>query len=219
MTKHQIPKHVKGIIFDCDGVLVDSEPLSCYSLNILFERNFNIDIGTDYTPVIGTSLKDTISYYFDKYNLNSSNIGELLIEKDQIYKEIAKNALKIFNGIIPFLKEAEKTNYRLSVASSGTYDKINFSLTETHLLRYFEFITSSNEVLKGKPAPDLYLKAAEKFKLSPSECLVFEDSLTGIKAAKQAGMYVVGITNTFDYENLSKKETDLVIDSISEINI
>ena len=219
MMNYTILKNIKGLIFDCDGVLVDSEPLSCYSLNLLFKRKFNVDIGNDYSQVIGTSLKDTISYYFDKHGLNNSNIEELLAEKDQIYMEIAKNTLKPFSGIVSFLDEAEKSNYRIAVASSGSRDKINFNLEETKLLKYFEFITSSTEVLKGKPAPDLFLKAAEKFKFSPSECIVFEDSLTGIKAANQAGMYVVGITNTFDYGKLIKTEADLVIDSISEIII
>jgi HAD superfamily hydrolase (TIGR01509 family) len=219
MPSYIIPPRIKGIIFDCDGVLVDSEPLSCQALNIVFEKHFGIDIGNDYTPVIGTSLKDTISYYFDKYNIKNQYTEELLIEKDDIYQEIAKNNLKSFEGITLFLNDARMKNYKISVASSGTEKKINFSLTEAKLINYFDFITSSSEVKKGKPEPDLFLKAAEKMILDPSLCMVIEDSFSGIEAAKKAGMYVIGITNTFSYEKLSKTQANIILNSISEMSI
>ncbi|MHA1991874.1 MAG: HAD family hydrolase [Candidatus Hodarchaeales archaeon] len=218
MPNYIVPPHIKGIIFDCDGVLVDSEPFSCQALNIVFEKHFGIDIGNDYTPVIGTSLKDTISYYFDKYNIKYQHTEELLIEKDVVYQEIAKNNLKSFEGITLFLKDARMKNYKISVASSGTEKKINFSLTEAKLIDYFDFITSSSEVKKGKPEPDLFLKAAEKMTLDPSLCMVFEDSFSGIEAAKKAGMYVIGITNTFSYEKLSKTQANIILNSISEMS-
>lgn len=219
MTKFIIPRSIKGLIFDCDGVLVDSEPLSCRALNILFENHFGIDIGTDYSPVIGTSLKDSISYYFNKYNINPTNLSNLLEEKEKIYKQIAKNNLKPYEGIEKFLDNVKKWNYYISVASSGSYDKIQFSLTETNLIRFFDQITSSSEVNKGKPEPDLFLKAADKMHLDPSACAVFEDSISGIKAATNAGMFTIGICNTFSYEKLSTTQADVIINSIKEISI
>ena len=208
---------IQGLIFDCDGLLVDSEPLSCRALNVLFEKNFNIDIGTDYTDVLGKTVKDGILIYFKKFNLTYSNIEELLVEKDEIYKDLAAQKLKSFSGVEKFIKYVLEQNYDLAVASSGSLDKINFSLSVTSLLKNFSVITSSSEVLNGKPAPDIFLKTAKKLNLHPHRCIVFEDSIFGIEAAKKAEMTAIGITNSFTQDELIRAGADIAIESFMDL--
>ncbi|MHA2363449.1 MAG: HAD family hydrolase [Candidatus Hodarchaeales archaeon] len=208
---------VNGLIFDCDGLLVDSEPLSCYALNMLFEKYFNVDIGSDYSHVLGKTTKDSLDYYFREFNLSFDDINLLLVEKDQIYQELAKESLKAFPGVREFIKFTLKMGYKLIVASSGSTEKILFSLTKTKLIDHFSTIVSSSEVTYGKPAPDLFLKAAEKLDLNPNQCIVFEDSISGIVAAKKASMLAIGITNTFPSNKLRSAGADLVVGSFSEL--
>ena len=211
---------IKGVIFDCDGVLVDSEPFSCGALNVLFEKYFNIDIGNDYSPVIGSSLKDTFSYYLEKYgitNADQSVLAKIYIEKDEVYKNLAKNKLRPFSGISQFINFCHTYNFRISVGSSGTLNKISFSLKESGLDQYFDVITSADEVKHGKPEPDLFLLTAKKMQIDPKDCLVVEDSLSGIIAGNKAGMYTVGITNTFSRDKLKKADPKLIIDNVMEL--
>jgi len=115
-----------GIIFDNDGVLVDSEYLSCYALNILFENFFGIDIGKDYSNVLGTSDKYAIEYYLTKHSIIEYDIENMVLEKSKIYFQIARDKLKTFPSLEKLLLKLK--NKKLAVASSGSHEKIKFSL-------------------------------------------------------------------------------------------
>ena len=208
-----------AIIFDCDGVLVDSENYSCYALNILLKRHFDLDIGSDYKAVVGKNLKDAFNYYSTQFQLVINNPEQLYKEKDLIYQELAKGKLRTFNGVEQFLSFLQNIGKKIAVASSGELEKILFSLRETHLLKYFpiSMITSSSEVSKGKPFPDLFLKSAEKMNVFSENCLVIEDAVTGVIAGKSAGMNVAGITNTFSTEDLLTAGADVVVREIHEL--
>lgn len=213
-------KSIKGIIFDCDGVLVDSEQYSCGALNVLFQKYFQLDIGIDYSQVIGTSLKDTLAHYINLFNLknvDSALLEKFYTEKDEIYKRIAKGKLKCIEGIPQFLDHCLNYNISISVASSGTLEKIYFSLQETDLLKYFTTISSSDEVVYGKPSPDLFVLTAKKMDIHPENCLVLEDSISGIIAGNNAGMITVGITNTFSREKLAEANPSLIIDNVLDL--
>lgn len=212
--------NIKGIIFDCDGVLVDSEKLSCGALNVVFEKHFNIDIGTDYSNIIGNALADSFFYYFNKFNLellSNSEMQQLYLEKDLAYQNLARGTIKSFPGVIFLIEEIEKLHLYKAVASSGTHNKINFNLTESNLKKYFSVISSADEVEKGKPHPDLFLLTAQKMFLEPQQCAVIEDSLSGIKGAKAANMYAIGVSNTFDKESLLSVGADIVVSRLDEL--
>ena len=210
---------IKAIIFDCDGVLVDSEQYSCYSLNILLKRHFNIDIGNNYQAIIGKYLKDALNYYATRFNFVITDLEQLAQEKYLIYQELAKGKLKTFTGIEPFISFVQNAGKKIAVASSGELERILFSLRETHLLNYFQtsLITTGSEVSKGKPFPDLFLKSAQKIHVDPRDCLVIEDAPTGVIAGKTAGMNVAGITNTFSKEELLTAGADVIVKEIHEL--
>ena len=212
--------NIKGVIFDCDGVLVDSEKLSCGALNVIFEKYFNIDIGTDYSPVIGKSLKDSIGYYLSAFQVklpNTIKLQTLYREKDAAYQNLARNKLQPFSGVNELLEYLKQSSLEITVASSGSHEKIQFNLEQGKLQKYFSIITSADEVQYGKPNPDLFILSAKKLSLDPTNCLVIEDSVSGIKAAKAANMLAVGVTNTFDRKVLLNAGADKIITRLDEL--
>lgn len=211
---------IQGIIFDCDGVLVDSEKLSCGALNVIFEKYFQVDIGTDYSPVTGKSVKDGFKYYIETFHIQvppSLQLSDLYIEKERIYQDSARNSLESFPGVTELLDFLKKPTFSIAVASSGSHEKINFNLTQAKLDSYFSLITSSDEVVHGKPHPDLFLHCAQKIGVDPKHCLVIEDSVSGIKAAKAAKMLAVGVTNTFAEKNLVAAGADKIVTRLDEL--
>lgn len=211
---------IKGVIFDCDGVLVDSEVLSCNALNVIFEKHFKIDIGNDYSPVIGKSVIDGINYYISKHKISvpaSLDITKLGEEKDETFMSLARDTLKSFPGVIILLEYLQTEKISKCVASSGSLEKITFNLQETKLLKYFEIISSSQEVIKGKPNPDLFLLSAKKMNLRPEECVVIEDSVMGIKGAKAAHMMAVGVTTSFKKDDLLLAGADVIITRVDDL--
>jgi len=208
---------VEAILFDCDGVLVDSEYLSTNALNIVFENEFNIDIGRDYTPVIGTSLATALKYYLDLHHIKEFDLDDLKLKKEQAYFQQAKERLRSFDGCDEFLTLVKKKGLKIAVASSGSHEKINFSLTTTGLKNYFEIFCSADDVMKGKPAPDLFIAAASKVGVSPEKCIVIEDSVNGIKATKAAKMYAIGFLGSFDQQTLFQAGADLVVNGYKNL--
>ena len=205
-----------GIIFDNDGVLVDSEYLSCYALNILFENFFGIDIGKDYSNVLGTSDKYAIEYYLTKHSIIEYDIENMVLEKSKIYFQIAIDKLKTFPSLEKLLLKL-KNNKKLAVASSGSHKKIKFSLDQIKCQNYFDYIFSTDDVANGKPNPDIFLHSAKVMKLKVEECVVIEDSINGIRAAKSANMDVIGFTSSFSEEALKGAGADIVIKSFKEL--
>lgn len=212
--------NIQGIIFDCDGVLVDSEKLSCGALNVIFEKYFQVDIGTDYSHVTGKSLKDGFKYYIETHHIQvppSLDLTELYVEKDRVYQNSAKNNLQSFPGVVDLLNFLKKTTFSIAVASSGSHEKIDFNLTQAKLDSYFSIISSADEVAHGKPHPDLFLLCAQKMGVDPKHCLVIEDSVLGIKAAKAANMLAVGVTNTFAKKSLVTAGADMIVTRLDEL--
>lgn len=205
------------MIFDCDGVLVDSEAMSCYSLNLVFEKEYEIDIGNDYSEVLGTSLIHSLTYFLNKFNIKNYDILHLAASKEAAYFSLAKNKLRSFENCSAFIDLLKSKGFSVSVGSSGSIEKIKFSLTQVNLLKKFEFITSSSEVEKGKPNPDLFLECSKKINVDPSNCIVIEDSVNGIKAAKTANMFTIGLTTSFNSTVLKEAGADLIIDHYAQL--
>ncbi|MCE7736772.1 MAG: HAD family phosphatase [Candidatus Heimdallarchaeota archaeon] len=209
--------HIEAVIFDCDGVLVNSEALSCYALNVVFEENFGIDIGTNYSPIIGTSLDFALNYYFKKYDVKDYDIEELKLQKEKAYFSLAESELDTFDLCESFIQLLRFRSIKIAVASSGSHEKIEFSLNEVDLLKYFENRYSSQDVKNGKPHPDLFLHTAESIGVSPDKCLVIEDSVNGIIAGVNAGMNVIGFPGSFPNQDLMKAGATYLVKGYYEL--
>ncbi len=208
----------KSIIFDVDGVLVDSEKLSCKALNLAIKRLWDIDIGNDYTSVIGKSNEDAIRYYLNEFGkqISENDIKYTSNIKTQIYFELAQSDLHTFPGIHDALNEL-KSEYILGVASSGSLKKIKFSLSKVNLLHFFSYISTVDEVKRGKPYPDIFVHTMKKMQILPKNTIVIEDSIPGIKAAKNSGAYTIGFSSTYNADKLIDNGADVVIDTYFEL--
>jgi len=201
------------IVFDCDGVLVDSEIISA---NVLVEYLGSLDIHIEYDYVqsqyLGRSFSYVVEDVTDKYNVSlPDNLEEIYQQKLQ---HAFNNELKPIQGIADILSHLS-VDYCL--ASSSSLKRIKNSLDITSLTQWFrDRIFSAEQVENGKPAPDLFLLAADVMAYSPDNCLVIEDSLSGVQAAKTAGMEVIRFIGG---SHLKHKKTQILSDKNMNIPV
>lgn len=200
----------KCIIFDCDGVLVDSEPIGNQVLvDLANTYGANIDLAYAMKHFKGSFLEDC--------KIKIAKLAKVELPKDFIeqYRKLSYEAFKENIKPISGIKQVlEKINHPFCVASSGPENKIKLNLKLTGLLPYFENkIFSCYSINKWKPDPAIFLWAAETMGYKPNECLVIEDSLSGVKAAKSGGFDVFGFT-AHDYNNELKTEVTKTFNSM-----
>lgn len=208
---------IKAILFDNDGVIVDSEPLHQQAEKQTMAE-FGVQITeADFIDYVGIGAKKMFGDWIAKYNINIA--VEVLIPAHE------KNLIKIFQenvvptpNVVKFIQQLVKENYLLAVASSSARALVEVGLKKYDLLRYFRAVVCGDEVEQTKPAPDIFLRAAEKLDVLPEHCLVIEDSNAGIRAAKAAGMQSAGYQN----ENSGKQDlslADVVIADFFELDL
>ncbi len=191
-----------GVIFDMDGVLVDSEPFIIKAATQMFaELGLKIS-PQDFHPFTGTGENRFIGGVAEKYNF-PVDIKQAKKCTYDIYLEIIKGKLKPLPGAKEFIAKCRKLNKKIAVASSADWRKVKGNLTEMRIpAETFDVVIAGNDVEHKKPAPDIFLFAVEKLGLDPKDCLVIEDALSGIKAAKAAGCKCLAITSSFTPEKL-----------------
>jgi HAD superfamily hydrolase (TIGR01509 family) len=212
-------KKLESIIFDMDGVLVDSEPWHYEIESKLFEQ-LGLDVPEDvHLTYVGTAADHLYSDLKKRYNLSLS-VPEL-IEWDSEYR------VKIFRemdnikpnpGLIDLLEEIRSSGLKIGIATSSIYELVEIILEKCRINTYFDTITTTDQAGKSKPAPDVYLLAAKSLGVAPSNCLVFEDSFNGINAAKYAGMFCVAYhPHNEMLQDIS--QADKLIHGFEEINV
>lgn len=177
------------VIFDCDGVLVDSEPISLsVMLDVLHEAGIDVTEAEGYRHLLGRSIASNADWIRDEKGL------ELTSEhREALRRRVFERFRGELEPVLGARAAIEALNIERCVASSSQPDRIRLSLTLTGLIDLFDpHLFSAAMVDNGKPAPDLFLHAAREMGVSPGDCLVIEDSPAGIGAAKAAGMSVVG---------------------------
>jgi beta-phosphoglucomutase family hydrolase len=185
-----IPERFKGLIFDCDGTLVDTMPLhflawkaAMQAVGItITEEQFYSFSGMPTVTIIQTLAKQ------QKVICDARTAAE---EKERLFLENIES-LEPIHSVIEIVHR-EKGRRKMAVASGGWKSVINQSLAAVGLDRMFDTIVGADDVEHGKPAPDIFLKAAERLNLKPEECLVYEDGNLGIEAAVAAGMQVIDV--------------------------
>jgi HAD superfamily hydrolase (TIGR01509 family) len=205
----------KGVIFDCDGVLVDSELLGCTAAAECLRRaGVETTLSEIQLQMTGKSNKEMFEIYEARNGivLNHHDLNHRIEEEYMLLAE----ELKPMPGIVSLLEKLTTMRIPLTVASSGDYRKIAFSLEKTGLKKFFNIICSASDVPRGKPEPDLFLYAAQKMNIEPVNCIVVEDSLYGIAAGKKAKMFTVGYTSSFSKEELRQAGADVVIDQFDQ---
>src|SRR5438067_1848277 len=209
----------RAIIFDLDGVLADSEPWwNEIDAKMLAEHGVTYK-GEYHRDVLGVSYRLAIEFYKEKFGISAST-EELVRRRGEIAIEFFANRVGLFPNAKRVLEELRQIQppVRLALATSSVSASARPFLDRHHLTGFFEVIVAGDEIKRGKPAPDIYLRTAEKLAIAANECLVIEDSLSGIAAAKAAHMRVAAIpdrrfVDPRDYE----KEADYLLNDLSEI--
>jgi beta-phosphoglucomutase family hydrolase len=207
-----------AVIFDMDGVIIDSEPIYFEAGDKLF-RYLGLDVSEEeHHSYVGIRSKDMWSHIRNKYKIDLST--EELVEMEMnIYIDylLSKKDEKPIPGVVELIEDLYKNNIDLALASSSSIKSIKIVLDMFNLEKFFKIIVNGYEVENGKPAPDIFVYAAKRLGVQPEGCIVIEDSKNGIEAAKSAGMKCVGFKNL----NSGKQDlssADMVIDSFSQLN-
>ena len=168
------------------------------------------------TDISGVPIIETLRRLFGN-EYDEAGLQQLLNEKEEYYRKIYAPYLAPINGLENFLTELKDAGIKMAIASSATVADIDFILDKIPIRQDFEAIIDGSRVSKGKPNPQIFLKAAQDMKARPEDCVVFEDSLAGIKAANAAGMKVVGITTGHSAAQL--QPSNLVIDDYTTLTV
>ena len=201
-----------------DGTMVDNTPYHYRTWQVMFEKYGmgQLTQHTYYSEFSGVPVFDTLQRLFGD-SRDTNGLNELAKEKETTYQNLYDAHVVAVKGLVNFLIALKQQGIKIAIASSASIHDIDFVLDRIHVRDYFDVIIDGSYVNKGKPNPDIFLKAAEHLQTLPEHCAVIEDSVAGIKAGNAAGMKVIGITTGNTAERL--QPTALVIADFTELNV
>ena len=208
-------RKLKAVLFDMDGVLVDSEELIYLAAKQMFAEHDIEVTQEDFKPFIGAGENNYLGGVAKKYNF------DINIERDkartyEIYAEIAPDKLKVLSGVREFIQLCKARKLKLAVATSADEVKMNVNLKAASLdSGIFDATVNGLEVTNKKPHPEIYLNAAKKLGVKPFECLVVEDAVNGVEAANAAGAKCLAVTNSFSAKELSN--ADWIVKNLTDV--
>ncbi len=191
----------KAVIFDLDGTLIDSMGV-WFQVDVEYLSKRNIEVEENLFSQVegGNSFIEIAQFFKKRFNLPDT-LEEIMNEWTEMVAHHYKNNVKLKPGAFELIQYLKGKNIKLGIGTSNSKYLTEIVLKENDVLRYFDCIVAGCEEIKGKPFPDIFLKLASQLKVDASECIVIEDVLVGVKAAKKAGMKVYAI-----YDKYSKKE-------------
>jgi len=208
---------LKAVIFDMDGVIVDSEPLHIRAEHQTF-AGFGLKLeDEEFFEYMGRTPRILLQGIIDKYHLDTSADALYPVHMRNL-KTLYQSGVLLMKGAMPLIEELSAAGIRLALASSSDQVLIDTVLDKFDLKSYFHVVVSGQHVARIKPHPDIFLMAARHLNLPPADCLVIEDSTNGIRAARAAGMACVGFRSPNSH-NQTYDIADRVVDSLSELNV
>jgi HAD superfamily hydrolase (TIGR01509 family) len=209
----------KAVIFDMDGVMIDSEPIHSLTFESVVREYGNHPILGD-TGIIqqpGLSEKENWQAIMARHGF-AADIMTLSEKRGRAFAELISNTDIMQKGLIALLNLLKLSTTKMAIASSSSTININVVLQVLKITHYFDAIISGDSVPRGKPFPDVFLEAARQLHIAPENCVVLEDSQTGVMAGKAAGMKVVAIPSRYTQQQ-DFSMADLVIYSLDDITI
>lgn len=206
----------KAVIFDMDGTMVDNMSFHQQAWRA-FVKKYGKNLSDDEMKqrIFGRDNRSALTYIFGD-SISDEDIKKYGDEKEVIYRELYKPHLKPVPNLIDFIDMLNKRGVDLAIATSANKENADFILNGLGIKDYFKVVIDADMVSVGKPAPDIYLKAAKELGVDAGSCIVLEDSMSGIESGKSAGMKVIAITVTHNREELSN--ADVVADDFIEID-
>jgi HAD superfamily hydrolase (TIGR01509 family) len=207
---------IKAVIFDMDGVIYYSSPYVWKARNVYLKK-YGVQISDEEIPkLLGKSLRDQLAYINQNYNL-SIKYDDFSKRTRELQVQLMKNDLKPCEGAVELIGDLLRNDVKITIASSNLRRFIEEDLGIMKLRDKFEVITSVEDVENHKPHPDIFLVAAEKLGVPPDECVVIEDAINGIEAAKRAGMKAIAVLTEY-HKKEEFTEADMVVKSLKELD-
>ena len=212
-------KNMKSaIIFDFDGVIIDSESIRYKTYKELFLKEYSVELPDKDVIFVGRTPRENMVYFLEMYNLKG-NVNELMDKRKELLNNIfsKKENIKPIPGLFGLLKQLQSNEIKLAIASSSSEEYVTPILKYLNLADTFDVVVTGNMVTKGKPDPEIFIKAVDMLNEKRENCVVIEDAISWIVAAKAAGIKVIAITSFFSREELSS--ADKIVDDLGQIRI
>lgn len=221
---------LKAVLFDFNGVIINDEPIHEKLINqILVEQNLRPKPGEFRQFCLGRNDRACLTDLFNHRGrfINDALLDELIAHKARAYLQEIETLekLPIYPGLADFIFNLRAAKLKLAVVSGAIRSEIELVLQRSQLSEYFSVIVSGDEQIPSKPEPDVYLKAIERLnqqfpelKLTPADCLVIEDTFSGIESAKRAGISVVGVANSYPF-HMMQRRANWAVDYLSDLEL
>ena len=201
-----------NVIFDMDGTLTDTQSVCIHAWDYAGELQGFKNAGESIRYVCGMNKEGWEAYLAEHYE----GIDLLKFDKDMRQFIIDSGKPDLKKGAVELLEFLKQNGVRMAVASGSQVYEIEWKLGDTGIIHYFDVFAGGDEVERGKPAPDVYLLAAERLGVSPKDCFVFEDASFGVKSAVAAGMKCFGIADVVPFTDEAKEIIFKQLDSLDE---
>jgi beta-phosphoglucomutase len=210
-------KNISAIIFDMDGVIVDSEKIHFQS-EVETCRKFAIMAPAEVWPeYVGCKARHFFSSLQARFGTIEIDIEDLINHNIKLYLELAEEKVELINGVKEFLEYVRKHFEKIGLATSGNKLSQEMVFRKFSLDLFFDFVITGRDIENGKPHPEPYQKAADGLRVYPEKCLVVEDAINGIISAKSAGCLAVGLTSSFPEKELLDAGADCVVETYEEL--
>jgi beta-phosphoglucomutase len=203
-----------AFVFDMDGVIVDTNPYHKIALRE-FAAKYGYSLSEEelIKKIYGRTNKEWIPNLFER-SLTAAEVARFGEEKEKLFRDLYEKDIKEVPGLSRFLEQARQLNIKMAIGTSAPRSNVNFVLEKTGIARYFSVILDESHVTHGKPSPEIYINCAAALHYQPAQCIVFEDSLSGVAAGRAAGSPVVGVATTHAAQELGTK---VVIKDFTEV--
>ncbi len=205
----------KAVIWDMDGVIIDTGQYHFRAWREIFSRQGIKFSEEDFRHSFGQKNNAIIPYIIP--GVSGEEIEAISVEKEAEFRRRIGGNLKPLPGAIGLLSALKEKKFKMALASSSTPENIQMIVTGLQIGKYFDVIITDKDVIEGKPDPQVFLLAARRLGVKPEDCIVVEDAVVGVTAAKRAGMHCLAVTTTHPGESL--READIIVDSFEELKV
>jgi len=206
----------KAVIWDMDGVIAYTAPYHLKAWQGVFQKRGVDFTEEDFRRHFG-QRNDTIVKSVLGEGLSKEEVDAVADEKEKSFRHTIGQDINPLPGVIELMTSLIRQGFKMALASSAPRENIKLVTQTLGINNYFQSVIAGRDVTEGKPSPQIFLLAAQKLAVKPENCIVIEDSVAGVRAAKRAGMHCLAVTNTHPRHSLS--EADFVVDTLAAVSV
>jgi len=199
-----------------DGTIVDSLPCHKRAWQATFSKRDRVFTDEDFQWANGRKNEEIIPHFVGK-KMPPDEVNLIADEKEATFRRFVKDSIKALPGVVELIESLAAAGIQLAVVSSTPKENIELISKTLGIKKHFTLFVNGGDVKEGKPSPQCFLLAAEKLGVEPKNCVVMDDAVVGVRAAKRAGMYCIAVTHSYPREDIS--EADITVNSLEEITV